>query len=408
MTPPHHRATDRDDAGIQIMDASRIDSCDIFCTVIDNYGDIGVSWRLARQLANEYAIAVRLWVDDLAALQRIWPVTTTDSRQYIDGVEVHWWQKLFADVEAAALVIEAFACTLPDNYIQAMARRAQPSLWINLEYLSAEAWVADCHALPSPYVLPLSAADNGSSSTLNKYFFFPGFSERTGGLLRERDLLSRRQTFQADPHRRAEFLARFGVADMTAFTLSLFAYENAALPVLLAECAKSAQPILCLVPEGRSLPALANFFNKSALTVGATYRHGALTVVVLPFLTQDDYDRLLWSCDLNLVRGEDSFVRGQWAARPLFWHIYPQPEDAHWPKLTAFLELYCAQLAAPAAAALRDAWSAWNGVGDMGVAWRALAPHLAALAAHARSWSEQLAGRGNLSAALVQFCANHV
>ncbi len=40
-------------------------TCDIFCAVVDNYGDIGVCWRLARQLAHEHGMTVRLWVDDL-------------------------------------------------------------------------------------------------------------------------------------------------------------------------------------------------------------------------------------------------------------------------------------------------------------------------------------------------------
>lgn len=46
---------------------------DIFCSVVDNYGDIGVTWRLARQLAAEHDLDVRLWVDDLAAFVRVCP-----------------------------------------------------------------------------------------------------------------------------------------------------------------------------------------------------------------------------------------------------------------------------------------------------------------------------------------------
>ena len=40
---------------------------DIFCTVIDNYGDIGICWRLARQLRVDDGQRVRLWVDDLTS-----------------------------------------------------------------------------------------------------------------------------------------------------------------------------------------------------------------------------------------------------------------------------------------------------------------------------------------------------
>ena len=92
----------------------------------------------------------------------------------------------------------------------------------------------------------------------------------------------------------------------------------------------------------------------------------------LPFVEQREYDRLLWLCDLNLVRGEDSFVRAQWAARPFVWHIYPQDDCAHLDKLRAFLALYAAELPAASAAALTDFWLAWNhGVG-IEPAWRAL------------------------------------
>ena len=40
---------------------------DIFCSVVDNFGDIGVCWRLARRLSAGLGQQVRLWVDDLAA-----------------------------------------------------------------------------------------------------------------------------------------------------------------------------------------------------------------------------------------------------------------------------------------------------------------------------------------------------
>ena len=41
-------------------------SWDVFCRVVDNYGDAAVCWRLARQLADEHGARVRLWIDLLA------------------------------------------------------------------------------------------------------------------------------------------------------------------------------------------------------------------------------------------------------------------------------------------------------------------------------------------------------
>jgi len=116
----------------------------------------------------------------------------------------------------------------------------------------------------------------------------------------------------------------------------------------------------------------------------------------LPFLPQQRYDELLWACDLNFVRGEDSFVRTQWAAKPFIWQIYPQAENAHLVKLEAFLGRH------PAGAALRPFWQAWNGVGSLD--WPGFAAGLADLKAPMQRWAESLRTRPDLADGLVQFC----
>jgi uncharacterized repeat protein (TIGR03837 family) len=132
-------------------------SWDIFCRVIDNFGDVGVCWRLARQLAGEHGLAVRLWVDDLAAFRRLCPaIDAGRAVQSWQGVDIRLWPEPFPEVEPAGVVIEAFACELPERYVRAMAARVARPRWINLEYLSAEAWVGECHGLasPSPQLAP--------------------------------------------------------------------------------------------------------------------------------------------------------------------------------------------------------------------------------------------------------------
>lgn len=367
---------------------------DIFCCVVDNYGDIGVTWRLARQLVTEHGLQVRLWVDDLAAFVRLCPqadmhVTT----QLVEGVEVCHWPKDFPHVEAADVVIEAFACTLPATYVEAMAARARKALWLNLEYLSAEDWVRGCHGLPSP-----------QPGGLQKFFFFPGFAEGTGGLLREDHLLARRRAFQGDAQARRDFLARLGVtlAD-GARLISLFAYENPAVAGWLDALAADQQQTLLLVPHGRIEGDLRCWFD-GAEPQG--WQRGSLQVQLLPFLSQADYDLLLWSCDFNAVRGEDSFVRAQWAGRPMLWHIYQQEEGAHWDKLEAFLDLYCAGLTPEQASVTRGLYRAWNGAGDMQQAWLAWQEQASALLDQAESWCRLQASRPDLAAALVQFYRN--
>ncbi|MCO6056830.1 elongation factor P maturation arginine rhamnosyltransferase EarP [Pseudomonas sp. MOB-449] len=368
---------------------------DIFCNVVDNFGDIGVTWRLARQLVAEHGQAVRLWVDEPAVFAPLCPQADPEAEiQWQHGVEIRHWRQDWQPVEAADVVIEAFACQLPEHYLGAMAARTDKPFWLNLEYLSAEDWVTGCHGLPS-------FQPNG----LQKSFFFPGFTDGTGGLLREGTLMSRRLAFQADPEARQAFFADLGVdLEAGALLISLFAYENTALAGWLDALAASPVAVQLLVPVGRVLPDLARWLGEERLTAGARLSRGNLVIQVLPFVSQDDYDRILWSCDFNAVRGEDSFIRAQWAGRPLLWHIYRQEEDAHWDKLEAFLALYCQALSPAAAAALTESWRAWNRGEGMAAAWPALTAHWTELKAHAERWCEVQAGRTDLATGLVQFC----
>lgn len=369
-------------------------SWDIFCTVVDNYGDIGVTWRLARQLAAEHPCAVRLWVDDLQPFARLCPgADVTAEQQWQDGVSVCHWRKDWQPTEVADVVIEAFACRLPVAYFDAMPKRAKPPLWLNLEYLSAEAWVSGCHALPSPQ-------PNG----LRKIFFFPGFRPDTGGLLRESDLLGRRHGFQRDPQARLDFLKGLGVAPVdNALLISLFAYENAGLADWLDVLAADTRPTHLLVPEGRILGDVQRWLGVDSLCAGAVHQRGTLTLQTLPFVRQEYYDLLLWSCDFNAVRGEDSFVRAQWAGRPLLWHIYEQDDDAHWLKLEAFLELYLKGLSPAAGEALGGVWRAWNSGKEMGRCWSELQLHWPEVNEHAERWCLEQASQADLAAALVLF-----
>ena len=370
---------------------------DIFCSVVDNYGDIGVTWRLARQLAAEQGHVVRLWVDELGAFVRLCPEASVDAEcQHWSGVEVHQWREPFPAVEPAQVVIEAFACQLPSAYIEAMAAIGTRRLWLNLEYLSAEDWVAGCHGLPSP-----------QPGGLQKFFFFPGFVEGAGGLLREADLLARRRAFQADAQAQQAFLQSLGVIrEAGARLISLFAYENAGLAGWLDALAADPQSTQLLVPQGKVLANLQAWLGEAQLVPGDQRRRGNLLIHVLPFVAQDDYDRLLWCCDLNAVRGEDSFVRAQWAGRPLLWHIYPQEERAHWDKLEAFLAIYNADLMPEAAAVQAEFWRAWNAGEGMETAWPALLEVWPVLQRHAEQWCDDQAARSDLATTLEQFYLN--
>ena len=243
---------------------------------------------------------------------------------------------------------------------------------------------------------------------LVKYFFFPGFTPKTGGLLLERDLLARRDAFQRDPQAVTAYWKSLGMPAPQAdeMRVSLFCYENPALPELLSVWERSATPVSCLVPEGRALPQVAAFFRlaqtassrSGQVLPGDMFRRGNLELRVLPFVEQERYDELLWACDVNFVRGEDSFVRAQWAGKPFVWQIYPQYDGVHLNKLRAFMARYCAGLPADAAGALHGLSERWNSSTSSGQAhstssgqaWNDLSAHRSILRQHAHAWAQEL------------------
>jgi uncharacterized repeat protein (TIGR03837 family) len=361
---------------------------DVFCRVVDNYGDAGFCWRLARQLVREHGQQVRIWIDDLPTLGALQPGAAAGAVR--DGVRIEAWHvsdpRLAAPPaeEVADVVIGALGCTLPEGYRAAMSVR-QP-VWIDLEYLSAEGWVRTHHGLPSP-----------KSDGLVEHFFFPGFDADTGGLLRETDLLARHDAF--DDAARSAFLASIGVAPRPGEPIaSLFCYPDAPAVALLDALAARREGWRVLVPAG--------------VAPAAT---GHPLAVPVPFVPQADYDRLLWSSTLNFVRGEESFVRGLWAQRPMVWQAYRQAEGAHLPKVRAFVDGWCdAASPGPAAAtALTEMALAWNAApetlaadpGRLPAALDRLLPTLPALRDAAARWVRNAASRRDLAALLVDFVA---
>ncbi|MBK6864539.1 MAG: elongation factor P maturation arginine rhamnosyltransferase EarP [Ideonella sp.] len=342
---------------------------DLFCRVIDNHGDLGVAWRLAADLASR-GERVRLWVDDARALA--WMAPSGQA-----GVELVAWTEPAPDLAPGAVVVETFGCDLPPRFVERMAARQPAPAWINLEYLSAEAYVERSHGLPSPVTL-------AGGKTLERRFFYPGFTPHTGGLLCEPGLLARLRDFD-----RAHWLAANGVAPQAGERLvSLFCYANPALPALVDRLC--AAPTLLLAAPGAATEQIA-------AALGPALRRGALRVRCLPWLAQTEYDHLLRACDLNFVRGEDSFVRAQWAGRPFVWQIYPQQDGSHRAKLLAFLDRMLADGDARVADPLRALMLGWNGFGP-------LAPGLPPLArwqSHCEQWRDGLAVAPDLTTQLL-------
>ncbi len=326
---------------------------DVFCHVVDNLGDVGVCWRLCAGLAAS-GQQVRLWIDRPEPLGWMAPGALHDQ---VAGVQVlHWRTPMPPErltLAPADVWVEAFGCELPQDFVQAQLalRGGQAPVWINLEYLSAESYVERSHGLPSPVM-------SGPARGATRWFFYPGFNQRTGGLLREAGLITRQAGFDAAGwlRRRLPDLSR-REGDDGALRVSLFCYEPAALAAVLRQAGAAADPSDWLVTPGRAWDAV-----RSATALqgppGASCRLHAL-----PPLPQADFDHLLWACDLNFVRGEDSLVRALWAGQPFVWQLYPQHDNAHHAKLAAFLDW----LQAPDS--LRAFHRAWNGVDPTPAVW---------------------------------------
>lgn len=378
---------------------------DIFCSVVDNYGDIGVTWRLAKQIAKEYQFPVNLWVDDLNSFSHILPsLDPQQAIQTFNGVNIfHWKNPLDIEFTAGTVLIEAFACELPEQVKDQLLQLHQINpksvpIWLNLEYLSAENWVDGCHGLPS-----LQA--NG----LKKFFYFPGFTPKTGGLICEQHLFAERDTWQADPSNKLQFFYQLGLKGIKIqdTVISIFSYETQALSTLCELWQHSTEKIHAIIPKGRSLNSLMHLLPCSIeeLTPGQQFTYGNLTLHILPMTDQQSFDRLLWSCDFNIVRGEDSFLRAQWAGKPFIWHIYPQEDDYHLVKLEAFIHLYCDNLAPDIAVT----WSELNLAFNQGlqsavkIHWQNLNPVSLHLLQHAKQWPINAINAADLATRLVQF-----
>lgn len=278
--------------------------CWLFCNVIDNFGDIGVAWRLARELRTRLNWQIYLFLDDWDSLRCLAPDYANES-----GIILKNWQENeFADVEnvcAPHVVIEMFACRLPENVLVILKKNQ--AIWLNWEYLSAENWAVRTHGMQS------LQADGYA-----KYFWQMGFVPESGGLIRE-----------------MAFRQPENLIESNALRVLLFGYQSE----IWVETLRAWQALGWRVDVdcvgwqvGQSLHELGDLLAEN----GKQYILGSLKIRQIDFVPQQNFDDLLAQYDWLFVRGEDSFVRAQFSGKPFFWHIYPQNELAHLDKLAAF------------------------------------------------------------------------
>jgi uncharacterized repeat protein (TIGR03837 family) len=353
---------------------------DIFCSVVDHYGDVGVSWRLAKRLAQTHFSnsdhftttskdQLRLFCDRIDLVEQI--AGEEGLREAISlGVEILPWESANHAVTAEYfpdVVIETFSCALPLAYTELLKDYAQ-ALIINVEYLSAEEWTVGAHGLAST---PSQAGD------LSRYFYYPGFTEKSGGLLQGK--LPELMEGHIRVPRSLEPVWKFLRPDTESKKICLFNYGGGKTQRLLQEMMDSKLPLDILICGELSLTSASKWLEEP---FNEPLRRNFLQCIPMPFIPQDDFDWVLNACDFNIVRGEDSFVRAQWAGKPFIWDIYPQDDGAHVKKLEAFLEIYLKDASPVAKTACQNAM--------LGQAVSSWWPHLRPLNNHAMMWRQEL------------------
>lgn len=380
---------------------------DIFCKIVDNFGDIGVCWRLSQQLANTHQRRVRLFIDDSYIASKIIPqFDSSRKNQTINNVSITAWPTEKTTIPD--VVIENFSCGLPALYTQQMVaqKEAQPVRWINLEYLSAEKWVEDCHALPSTH----------PTLGLKKTFFYPGFSDKTAGLLRENSLIETRDAFLGSPALQQQFWQQFIAHSKMrgpvlqnfpeSIKISLFGYPEANIRELIRQLIPTEKTVHIFLPFNSEITALNALIEKYHLKIGEAKALHRVRLHLLPFLSQTQYDQLLWACDLNFVRGEDSWIRAIWAGKPFVWQPYIQAENTHLTKLNAFLSTYLAEADAETKKLIETSHLFWSNALSIPHEkfWLEAKKYLPEWQAYAYQKSNLLAQQKDLSQALMDFC----
>ena len=287
----------------------KIRSIDIFCQVIDNYGDVGVAYRLAREFKRVYPNKkLRFIINQMEELNLI---------KKSEEIEIITYQDISKIENSADLIIESFGCEIPKEYMDRALKNSK--LIINLAYFSAEDWVDDFHL-----------QESFLGENLKKYFFIPGLSKKSGGILLDNEFLERKKKVTKN---KGYYLKKIGINEKYDLIGSVFSYEKN-FDFLIEELKKLDKKILLLILSEKTQKNFIKYFDN-----GNNY--DKIKFVKLPFFTYDKYEELLALCDFNLVRGEDSFVRALLLGKPFLWHIYPQDENTHIKKLESFLEKYC-------------------------------------------------------------------
>ena len=305
----------------------KVNSIDIFCEIIDNFGDIGVVYRISKELKNIYQNArIRIVLNRTDEFKAINKRVKDLEYQEIDGLICTTFSYVKKNAEsfgAADLFIEAFGCDVPEEYLKIAKKNSK--LWINLEYLSGEKWIEDFHLCESLI----------DSKTLKKIFFMPGFSEKSGGVIIDSGFLKRKEYGMDN---REEVLKKYypEIDFQNKLIGTVFSYEKNFENLLETLEKQDRETVLILMGEKTQKSFSEILQKKFRENFGKIGKYGKITMLNADFLSQEEYEEVISAVDFNFTRGEDSFVRSILLGKPFMWHIYLQEEKAHMDKIRAF------------------------------------------------------------------------
>ena len=331
----------------------------ILCRVVDNYGDIGFVYRLARELSSLSSIEktqLRLIVSDLKSFNAMAlppGISTSLAVQNYNGWKVIDWNacaegKYEFTEQPPKIILECFQCGRPEwlDEILFSAQTTQTVQIVNVEYLTAEDWADDFHLLKS----------GTRSALVKKINFMPGFTKKTGGLVLDKNFVSCVHSKTAALECLKKYASKKTVAlieDTNLFRVIAFSYERnfeneaRALSEFAKNSGRKVQVLLA--------PGLGNApFKKAA----AAFKN--ISVYDLEYLPQLAWDALLTLADFSFIRGEDSFSRACLSGIPFVWHAYPQEEEFQLVKADAVLKRMEPFFSAGNMSLVKNVWLSYN------------------------------------------------
>ncbi len=288
----------------------------ILCKVVDNFGDIGVVYRLTRNLITHYPeVSVNLIVQGLDSFNKINnKINPALPIQELEGFTVFDWDnfdfcyKYFSGKNNSHLqvILECFQCGRPD-WMEKILFEDELTHIVNvimIDYLTAEDYAESFHCLKSLT----------RRAKVQKVNFMPGFTNKTGGLIFDT----------------SDTLVKADTANPVMF----FCYDAdwRVLVNALNKFCKDFGPNDILVAQGKGHDSFCKAYDELCKDEAASFK-----VIDLPFMNQQKWDLQLQNCSFLFIRGEESLSRACLYGIPFVWPAYPQSEEYHLVKVRALL-----------------------------------------------------------------------